>query len=97
MWSDRPLSTITLVDLQSLITDKVRENRQLDYKDEQPAHPRANDDKKSDFAVDVSALANGSGGLLVYGVAEERDGGRPTGIASALNGLAGFNFDADGN
>jgi hypothetical protein len=97
MWSDRPLSTITLADLQSLITDKVRENRQLDYKDEQPAHPRANDDKKSDFAVDVSALANGSGGLLVYGVAEERDGGRPTGIASALNGLADFNLDADGN
>lgn len=97
MWSDRPLSTITLADLQSLITDRVRENRQLDYKDEQPAHARANADKKSEFAVDVSALANGSGGLLVYGVAEEKDGDRPTGIAIALNGLTGFNLDADGN
>lgn len=97
MWSDRPLEKITLVDLQALVTDKVRENRQLDYKDEQPAHPRANNDKKSEFAVDVSALANGSGGLLIYGIAEEKDGDRPTGIPRALNGLAGFNLDADGN
>lgn len=97
MWTDRPLTSITLGDLQQLVTDKVRENRQLDYKDEQPAHPQANNDKKSEFAVDISALANGSGGLLIYGVAEEKENNRPTGIASALNGLAGVNLDADGN
>lgn len=97
MWTDKPLTSITLGNLQQLVTDKVRENRQLDYKDEQPAHPQANNDKKSEFAVDISALANGSGGLLIYGVAEEKENNRPTGIASALNGLAGFNLDADGN
>lgn len=82
MWTDRPLISITLGDVQQLVTDKVRENRQLVYKDEQPTHPQANNDKKSEFAVDISALANGSGGLLIYGVAEEKENNRPTGIAS---------------
>jgi hypothetical protein len=97
MWSDRPLEKVTFADLLSLVDNKVREDRQLDYKDEQPAHAKAPPDKKSEFAVDVSALANGSGGLLIYGVAEEKENDRPTGIPNGLNGLAGFNLDADGN
>ncbi len=97
MWPDKLLYQITFPDLETLVTNKVRENRQLDYKDERPADPRAGNDKKSEFAMDISALANGSGGLLIYGIAEEKDGDRPTGIPNALNGLAGFNLDADGN
>jgi len=77
MWSDRALQSITLADLETLLTDKVRENRQLDYKDEAPAHPSQNDDKKSEFLVDVSALANGSGGLLIYGIAEKKEDNVP--------------------
>jgi len=67
MWFERRLDTITLSDLEGLVRERVRENRSLDYKDEQPAAAQATNDKKSEFAVDVSALANGVGGLLVYG------------------------------
>jgi Putative DNA-binding domain len=95
MWFERRLDSISLADLEGLVRDRVRENRSLDYKDEQPTAAQANNDKKSEFAADVSALANGVGGLLVYGVAEERENNQPTGIPQAINGLRGFVLDAE--
>lgn len=95
MWFERRLDSITLADLEGLVQDRVRENRSLDYKDEQPAAAQANNDKKSEFAADVSALANGVGGLLVYGVAEEREINQPTGIPQVITGLRGFVLDAE--
>ena len=94
MWFERRLNSITFTDVESLVRDRVRENRSLDYKDEQPAAVPTSNDKKSEFAADVSALANGVGGLLVYGVAEERENGQPTGVPESINGLRGFVLDA---
>jgi predicted HTH transcriptional regulator len=95
MWVERRLVSITMADLEGLVRDRVRESRSLDYKDEQPASAQASNDKKSEFAADVSALANGVGGMLVYGVAEERENGQFTGIPQAINGLRAFVLDAE--
>jgi predicted HTH transcriptional regulator len=95
MWFERRLDSITLSELEALVRDRVRESRSLDYKEEQPAPAQGNNDKKSEFATDVSAFANGVGGLLIYGVPEERENNQPTGIPEAINGLRGFVLDAE--
>lgn len=58
--------------LESLIQDQVEEGQELDYKasDSLPG-PGAPDKKKVEFCKDVSAFANASGGILIYGITEE--------------------------
>lgn len=97
MWFERRLDSITLADLEALVQDRVREHRSLDYKGERPVPAQANNDKKSDFAVDVSALANGIGGLLAYGIEEEREDNKPTGMPQRITGLRDYVLDAEEN
>lgn len=85
------LDAIEASDVQGLCDRRVREGRQLDFKDALPG----NDDKgRVEFLRDVTALANTDGGDLIYGVIEEREqDGTKTGLASAVPGVENLNFD----
>lgn len=65
----RPLEEQTLEDLLDFLRQKVGENLTLDYKRE--ISPDKDKDK-AELCKDVSALANAAGGMIVYGVAEEK-------------------------
>lgn len=56
----------TIKDVQLLITNKVMENTNLDYKDS-----RALEGKIAEISKDVSSFANSDGGLIIYGVEEK--------------------------
>jgi hypothetical protein len=89
----KPLGHVEKVDIDSLVTNEVREGRTLEYKE---ALPTNSDDDKREFLADVSSFANASGGDLLYGVTEKRDtGGKTTGIAESASGLAGVNADQE--
>lgn len=81
----KPFDKITTQDIEDLITNKVPENRTLEYKEQLPG--TTGDDKK-ECTADVTALANTQGGDLLYGITEERDtNGKPTGIPKEARGL----------
>ena len=71
-------------DIEQLIDNAVPESLELDYK----ASPslQKTDKSKKEISKDVSAFANSSGGVLVYGV-EENDRGIPSTIDSGSNPL----------
>lgn len=57
----------TIVELKQLITDGIEESQQLEYK---AAAALTNRTLHKDIAKDVSAMANASGGVIIYGVKE---------------------------
>lgn len=62
----------------SAIEGEVVETQELDFKRDLPlalppgAKPEAKDQKQSELAKDVAAMANSGGGLLLYGMDEDR-------------------------
>jgi Schlafen, AlbA_2 len=69
----KPLDEITEGDLQRLITDRIEENRQLEYKRELPS---TSEGEKREFVRDVVSFANSAGGHIIFGVAAPK--GIPT-------------------
>lgn len=65
----KPLSAATISELLSL---GVFEGLTVEYKRELPDLEK--DTGKQEFAADVSAMANSSGGMILYGVDEDPDG-----------------------
>lgn len=57
----------TIAELNQLIKDGVEESQQLEYK---AAQALLNRDVIKDIAKDVSAMANASGGVIIYGIKE---------------------------
>lgn len=55
--------------LQMLIAGRIEENSELEYK-RAAALDRSDQKKKAEISKDVSAFANSSGGVLIYGIAE---------------------------
>jgi hypothetical protein len=81
--------TATAEDIRRLVDSKRSESSELDYKQELPGNK---DEDRKEFLADVSAFANSQGGLLVYGISEERDvNGKCTGLPKEVAGLAGIN------
>jgi len=77
--------------IRRLIGERIPESRDLEYKQQLPTDKP--DDRK-EFLADVSALANTQGGVIVYGITEERDAeGNTTGIPADIKGLGSINED----
>ncbi len=58
----------TLADLQGLISNKVQESLFLDYKDSRALQSK----NLNELSKDVSAFANAAGGILIYGIKEDK-------------------------
>ena len=86
MLFDLKLVDIKKAHIDALVDAGQRETRQLDFKQELPG--RTNADKK-ELAKDVSAFANSSGGVLVFGVVEEE------GVAREARGVSVANLDQE--
>lgn len=71
--------------LTALVTNRVSERRDLEYKRDLPA----TDDAKAEFLRDLTALANVQGGDLVFGVEDIK------GVASSVPGIAVADLDAE--
>lgn len=83
----RSLDDITNAALLELVENEVSEDRSLEYKEELPG---SSDSDKREFLADVSALANGAGGDLLFGVREKRDAsGAKLGVAGEIIGVPG--------
>jgi len=79
--------------LTSLVSNAVREDRQLDYKEKLPG---MKDEEKREFLSDVASFGNALGGDILYGIRERRDTeGKPTGEPDAIIGLPELNVDAE--
>jgi hypothetical protein len=91
--SGRRLRDVTLSDIDRLVAGAVPESLHIDYKEKLHLNTR---DEKKEFLRDVTAFANAEGGLLIYGIEEDRDsGGKPTGIPVSASGTTLENRDGD--
>lgn len=72
--------------VRGLIDERVPEDRDLDYKREIDL---ATPGGRRDVAVDIAALANSVGGILVCGVEELRIDGKPTNLPEKAVGVTG--------
>jgi hypothetical protein len=77
-FEDKPLSSLTEADIRQLITAERPEGLTVEYKAELY---ESTDRGNREFLLDVCMFANASGGVILIGIPEARDGnGRPTGI-----------------
>lgn len=90
-FAGRPLATITEDDLDQLVANRVPESDFLDFKREPGFEADAG---KREFVKDVVAFANSGGGVLVYGIDEERVDGKPSGVPASFSGFDVPNEDA---
>jgi len=90
---DKPIDQLVKADIDELVTEEISERRDFEYKQLLPGN---SDGDTKEFLADVSAMANSSGGDLVYGIAELKDGsGQPTGLPASADGLAIANLDGE--
>jgi hypothetical protein len=75
---EKPIKEISESDLTELVSVSIPEGKSLDYK---LALPKQDPSDKREFLADVSALANSSGGMLIFGVREDK------GVAVEVPGL----------
>ena len=64
----KPLDAVTTDDLRALVDNGVAEDKLLEYKLELPG---GSESQRKEFLYDVTALANASGGDVVFGVKEQ--------------------------
>jgi Putative DNA-binding domain len=86
--SGKPLSLVTIDDLQALIDNQVAEGKEYDYKVQLIGN---SDSDKKEFLADVSSFANTNGGYLIFGMDEKE------GLPTALTGFNDVDSDAQIN
>src|SRR5215208_7648640 len=69
MLDNRPLSEQEYADVDAYLQQRIGENLTLDYKRELST---SSDRDRAELCKDVSALANSQGGMIIYGVDEEK-------------------------
>lgn len=90
-FTGQPLASVSIDDLRRLIANAVPESLHLDYKRELKLDDK---DEKKEFLRDLTALANSEGGMIIYGMEEDRDtAGKPTGIPRSVDGFPILNRD----
>jgi predicted HTH transcriptional regulator len=73
-------------DILKLVADKAAERKTLEYKQKLNI---AYGDERAEFLSDISSFANVSGGDIIFGISDERDGtGNATGIPAEIKTLA---------
>lgn len=80
------IKDLTVEDIKRLVnTSKIHESKTIEYKRELILEK---DNEKKEFLFDVTSFANTDGGLLIYGIEEEKDGkGQNTGVPDKIVGL----------
>lgn len=85
---NKNIDEIQETDLQSLITNSISEKKTIEYKSKLPSN--SDSDKKA-FLANVSSFANSSGGLMIFGMTENRSNGLP----ESLGGVKIENIDQE--
>lgn len=67
------MKSITKQQLQSLIDNKVLENKELEYKDYSFTAGKISDKQKDKFMKEVAAFANTNGGTIIIGMQENKN------------------------
>jgi|SRR5579863_1095457 len=84
---------ITKADIDELVSNHVPEGRDLDYKEQLPG---STSDDKREYLYDLTSFANTSGGVMIFGIGEQRDANNnPTGLPATAPGLTGVNADKE--
>ncbi len=83
--------SFSIDDINRLITEKISEDNQLEYKETLPSKknnetdPWINGDKaRNEILEEIIAFANAQGGMLFLGISETTDG---KGIPSSINSI----------
>jgi predicted HTH transcriptional regulator len=71
-----------VADVRALITNQVQESLTLDYK-RSDSLDKADSRKRIELSKDVSAFANSAGGVILYGMVEDKH--LPTGIDAGID------------
>jgi Schlafen, AlbA_2 len=85
---------ITTDDILRLVQDKVAEHTTLEYK---AALAIDNTEEKAEFLSDISSFANASGGDILFGITDEREGASATGVPGEVVGIILANAAAECN
>lgn len=81
------LKNLSLSQLQSLIDNKVFENKELEYKDYSFTNGKMSDKNKEKLVKEIAAFANTNGGIIIIGMQEDENR-----LPIRING-AGFSFE----
>src|SRR5690349_18322541 len=69
----KSIESLTIEAIESFIVAEPHENQTLDYKNCSPLN-KGEDNDKYKFARHISAMANTSGGYLIYGIEQGKNG-----------------------
>ena len=75
---------IAAEDILRLVAEKTAECKTLEYKAKLMINTQ---DEKAEFLSDISSFANASGGEILFGITDERDGNSATGVPGEIVGL----------
>ncbi len=87
MIADKPLADVVEADILQLILDGAIETKYVEFKE---ALPEDSDSSKAKFLSNVVSFANTSGGVILFGIAQNGEG-----IASGIAGIESSNTDQD--